>query len=57
MRKVTCAAIVLLCAFILSSCSTAYRYEYYDYKGKTIDERNDDRVKKINRNFEGMMSQ
>lgn len=56
MRKVTCAIAVLLSGLFLSSCSTAYRYEYYDYKGKTIDERNNDRVDRINKRFGDMMS-
>lgn len=51
-----CAIAILLSGVSLSSCSTAYRYEYYDYKGKTIDEKNDGRMDKINKKFEGMMS-
>lgn len=56
MRRVTCAIVILLSGLSLSSCSTAYRYEYYDYKGKTIDEKNNDRMDKINKKFQGKMS-
>jgi len=55
MRRVTCAALLLLSGLVLSSCSTAYRYEYYDYKGKTIDEKNRDRQKKIDEKFRGVV--
>ncbi len=50
----TCAIAVLLSGLVSSSCSTAYRYEYYDYKGKTIDEKNDARAKKIDERFRGV---
>jgi hypothetical protein len=46
----------MLCGAILSSCSTAYRYEYYDYKGKTVDEKNSDRMDRFNKKFQGLMS-
>jgi len=51
---VTCAALLLLSGLVLSSCTTAYRYEYYDYKGKTIDEKNKDRMDKIDERFRGV---
>jgi hypothetical protein len=55
MRKMTCAAVALLSGLVLSSCTTAYRYEYYDYKGKTIDEKNKARMDKIDQRFQGVM--
>lgn len=55
MRRVTCAAVVLLGGLVFSSCTTAYRYEYYDYKGKTIDEKNNDRQDKIDERFKSVV--
>ncbi|MCX6357874.1 MAG: hypothetical protein NT045_08400 [Candidatus Aureabacteria bacterium] len=39
----------------LCSCGTPYRYEYYDYKGKTIDEKNQAREQSVDQRFKGMM--
>lgn len=41
--------------FFPSSCGTVYRYEYYDHEGKTIDERHDDRLEKMNRHSRGIL--
>jgi len=38
---------------LAASCGTPYRYEYYDYGGKTIDERNKEREKAIGRASQG----
>jgi len=47
--------LVLLSGLVSSSCTTAYRYEYYDYKGKTIDEKNSARMDKIDERFQGVV--
>jgi len=44
-------------ALTLCSCGTPYRYEYYDYKGKTVDERNKERERQINQQFMGVVPQ
>ncbi len=48
--------VVLLGGSVLSvSCGTVHRYEYYDYSSPTIDEKNQARGEKLDRQFRGIM--
>jgi hypothetical protein len=42
-------------ALLAASCGTPYRYEYYDYGGKTIDEKNKEREEAISRKSRGII--
>lgn len=53
MRAFTVFAAMLGATLFLCSCGTPYRYEYYDYKGKAVDEKNDERGKRIDNLFRG----
>lgn len=55
MRRLVLVAVLLVGSVLPLSCGTAYRYEYYDYGEKTIDEKNREREEKINRRFRGMV--
>ncbi|MDD5557063.1 MAG: hypothetical protein PHN82_07425 [bacterium] len=54
MRTAILAALAAATALLAASCGTPYRYEYYDYGGPTIDEKNKERGDLIDRSFRGL---
>lgn len=56
MRAVIVAGCVFAAGLTLAGCGTASRYEYYDYSGKTVDQKNNEKASRIGRNFNGIMS-
>lgn len=55
MRAVIIAGCIAAAWLTLAGCGTASRYEYYDYSGKTVDQKNDDKASRIGRNFNGLI--
>lgn len=39
----------------VAGCSTASRYEYRDYSGKSVDQKLDDKADAVGRNFNGIL--
>lgn len=54
-RGVALAVLLATIALLTASCGTPYRYEYYDYGEKSIDEKNRAREEEISRRFRGVV--
>jgi hypothetical protein len=55
MRALIIAACAACAGLSFAGCGTASRYEYYDYAGQTVDQKNAERTSKMGHNFNGLI--